>query len=120
MQWFPDAVAIIVEHSLVEIPTRVLTTYTWNVTLTSMMVLKEKCVYSPSNENPAWTDCLTEATVTSPLVIGSLVERWCMSRFKKNSTKAAEGLQFVLNGVIQPLEALRKPTNNLLPCPNQF
>ena len=91
-----------------------MTTFTWNVSLTKYMFVREKCVYSVSAENPEWcvalldmraflflvanrvlactmftcrTDCKTEASVTSSLYIAPMVERFGIERFKYNVKK---------------------------------
>ena len=59
-------------------------------------MIEEKCVYSVSSENKDWTDCTTEARVTSELMISPLVESFGIGRFAKNSVKAKDALQYVL------------------------
>lgn len=61
------------------------------------MMVEEKCIYSASKENPAWTDCSTEARVTSQLLIYPLVEKFGIGRFTKNADKAKDALKDVVD-----------------------
>eukprot|EP00048_Salpingoeca_helianthica_P016586 m.233109 g.233109 ORF g.233109 m.233109 type:complete len:200 (+) comp18981_c0_seq1:68-667(+) len=111
-RWLRDSIALVVEHSVVDAKAKSMTTLTYNISLGNYMFVRELSVYRPSPEDPSKTECTTDASVTSSLVIGSMVERFGIERFKSNSKKAANGLLHVLENFFPyaavPKEVLQK------------
>lgn len=64
--------------------------------------VEEKCVYKVSSENPAWTVCERSAWISSTLFgVGGAIEMFGVKRFRNNSTKAAEGFDYVLTNLFK-------------------
>jgi hypothetical protein len=89
--------AIVVEESIVDPKLRTLTTYTRNINLTRLMSVEEKCVYYASPDNNDWTCCKKEAWIQSRVFGFSWpLQSFGIARYKENSKKATNGLEYVL------------------------
>ena len=54
VQWLGDTTAFVIEHSQVDAKAKIMTTFTWNITLATYMFVREKSTYKVSPENPNW------------------------------------------------------------------
>eukprot|EP00039_Didymoeca_costata_P002733 m.62177 g.62177 ORF g.62177 m.62177 type:complete len:176 (-) comp11492_c0_seq2:61-588(-) len=100
MNIFPGTLAYVIEVSTLDPKERKLTTFTKNITLTSICLAEEKCVYTVSKENANWTMCETSCRVSSNLTIGrGMIESFGMSRFKGNAVKTKAAIQHVLDNL---------------------
>ena len=67
---FPANVAhsvYILEDSIVDPQNQTMTTFTWNINHTWLMVVEERCVYRVNSGNSGWTEIRREAWVSSSL-----------------------------------------------------
>ncbi|XP_018407917.1 PREDICTED: PRELI domain-containing protein 1, mitochondrial [Nanorana parkeri] len=96
---FPANVAhavYILEDSIIDLPKKTLTTYTWNINHSTVMSVEERCTYC---ENPEknWTEIKREAWVSSNVFgFSRPIQEFGLARFKSNVTKATKGFEFIL------------------------
>ncbi|KAK6493691.1 PRELI domain-containing protein 1 [Huso huso] len=55
----------VIEDSIVDPKNKTLTTFSWNINHTRLMVVEERCVYSMSQEKQAWSLAKREAWISS-------------------------------------------------------
>ncbi|XP_076308170.1 preli-like isoform X2 [Tachypleus tridentatus] len=92
----------VVEESVVDPKNKIVTTYTRNIGMISLMVVEEKCVYRPSKENLRWTAIVRQAWVSSSVYgFGRAIQAFGVERFKQNANKAIRGYQYVLEHMFQ-------------------
>lgn len=60
--------------------------------------IEERCEYRPSEENPSVTECHKSAWIDSSVTaFGFAISNFGYQRFKRNSSKASQGFEWVLN-----------------------
>ena len=92
----------LVEESTVDTENRVLTTYTRNVGLGMFMMAVERVRYTVDPANPGNTIAVKEAWIESSLYgLRSAVKNFGVERFRQNCHKASDGLNFVLQQLVQ-------------------
>ena len=74
-----------------------MTTFTWNINHTRLMVVEERCVYRVNSDNSSWTEIRREAWVSSSLFgVSRAVQEFGLTRFKSNVTKTMKGFEYIL------------------------
>uniref|UniRef100_UPI00398E51DA PRELI domain-containing protein 1, mitochondrial-like n=1 Tax=Pristiophorus japonicus TaxID=55135 RepID=UPI00398E51DA len=100
---FPTNLAqsvFVIEDSIVDLQNRTFTTLTQNVNHTRLMLIEEKCVYIPNQENPSWTQVQREAWITSNVFgFSRAIQEFGLARFRRNQTKATEGFEYILSNL---------------------
>ncbi|XP_006007054.1 PRELI domain-containing protein 1, mitochondrial-like [Latimeria chalumnae] len=87
----------IVEDTIVDPVIKTLTSFTWNLNHTRLMLIEEKCVYSINHDNQAWTQVTREAWISSGVFgFSRAIQEFGLARFKSNQVKAMKGLEYVL------------------------
>ncbi|KAL1023817.1 hypothetical protein UPYG_G00046630 [Umbra pygmaea] len=90
----------IVEDSVVDLFTKSLTTYTWNLNHATLMKVEERCVFRESNEQPALTLLRREAWISSGVYgFSRPIQEFGLSRFKSNQVKSMKGLEYALSNL---------------------
>ncbi|XP_034146986.1 PRELI domain-containing protein 1, mitochondrial isoform X2 [Esox lucius] len=90
----------IVEDSIVNLVTKSLTTYTWNLNHTTLMSVKERCVFQESEGRPSLTRLRREAWISSGVYgFSRPIQEFGLARFKSNQVKAMKGLEFALSNL---------------------
>ncbi|XP_004403592.1 PREDICTED: PRELI domain-containing protein 1, mitochondrial-like [Odobenus rosmarus divergens] len=96
---FPANVAhlvYILEDSIVDPQNQTMTTFTWNINHTQLMVVEELCVYCVNSDNSGWTEIRQEAWVSSSLFgVSRAVQGFGLARFKSNVTKTMKGFEYM-------------------------
>ncbi|XP_066526893.1 PRELI domain-containing protein 1, mitochondrial-like [Hoplias malabaricus] len=88
----------IVEDSIVDPKNRRLTTLTWNLNHSKLMMVVERCVFYGERDRPVWTRLTREAWISSGVVgLSRPIQEFGLSRFKSNQTKAMKGLEHALS-----------------------
>lgn len=88
----------VVEETHVDPINQVLTSYTKNISLTSLLTVVEKCVYSKDPSDPTKTQCVKTANFYSPLMLGTgaAIEQYAVRKFKRNADRASMGFNWIL------------------------
>ncbi|XP_030643849.1 PRELI domain-containing protein 1, mitochondrial-like [Chanos chanos] len=87
----------ILEDSVVDPINKRLTTYTWNLNHTTLMTVRERCVFQESENRPAWTELKREAWISSGVYgFSRPIQEFGLARFKSNQAKAMKGLEYAL------------------------
>lgn len=87
----------ILEDSVVDPITKSLTTFTWNLNHTTLMSVRERCVFQQSEEHPQCTEVKREAWISSGIYgFSRPIQEFGLARFKSNQTKSMKGLEYVL------------------------
>ncbi|XP_041964249.1 PRELI domain-containing protein 1, mitochondrial-like [Alosa pseudoharengus] len=87
----------ILEDSVVDPVSKSFTTYTWNLNHTTLMTVRERCVFQQSEERPHCTDIQREAWISSGIYgFSRPIQEFGLARFKSNQVKAMKGLEYVL------------------------
>lgn len=91
----------VVEESYVNPKTKRITTYTRNIGLQKVMTVVEKVEYSPDPEQPgSRTVAKREAWIESGMYgLRRAIEGFGIKRYAKNCDKAAQGFNFVMEGL---------------------
>ncbi|XP_078087308.1 PRELI domain-containing protein 1, mitochondrial-like isoform X2 [Mustelus asterias] len=111
---FPTNVAhsaFVLEDSVVDLKHKTLTTFTWNINHSRLMVVREWCVYRIHPENKTWTQIKREAWISSNLYGFSLAIQECgLASFKSSINKTMKGFEYVLAGMQgeTPMKTLRE------------
>ncbi|XP_071480667.1 PRELI domain-containing protein 1, mitochondrial-like [Diadema antillarum] len=93
----------IVEESIVDPKARTLTTYTRNIGYTNFMVLEEKCVFKPSQDNHSWTELHRSIWVNSSLYgVSRALIAFGVERYKANMAKSNKALQHIIDKLYMP------------------
>ncbi|XP_066526892.1 PRELI domain-containing protein 1, mitochondrial-like, partial [Hoplias malabaricus] len=88
----------IVEDSIVDPKNRRLTTLTWNLNHSKLMMVVERCVFYGERDRPVWTRLTREAWISSGVFgLYRPIQEFGLSRFKSNQTKAMKGLEHALS-----------------------
>ncbi|XP_066527648.1 PRELI domain-containing protein 1, mitochondrial-like [Hoplias malabaricus] len=88
----------IVEDSIVDPKNRRLTTLTWNLNHSKLMMVVERCVFYGERDRPVWTRLTREAWISSAVFgLSRPIQEFGLSRFKSNQTKAMKGLEHALS-----------------------
>ena len=97
---FPANVAhsvYILEDSIVDPQNQTMTTFTWNINHTWLMVVEERCVYRVNSGNSGWTEIRREAWVSSSLFgVSRAVQEFALARFKSNMAKTMKDFEYIL------------------------
>ncbi|KAL1772737.1 PRELI domain-containing protein 1, mitochondrial [Sigmodon hispidus] len=74
-----------------------MTTFTWNINHTRLMVVEERCVYCVNSDNSGWTQIRWEAWVSSSLFgVSRAVQAFGLALYKSNVTKTVKGFEYIL------------------------
>ncbi|KAK2093638.1 hypothetical protein P7K49_027376 [Saguinus oedipus] len=74
-----------------------MTTFTWNINHSRLMVVEEQCVYCVNSDNSGWTKIHREAWVSSSLLgVSRAVQEFGLAWFKSNMTKTMKGFEYIL------------------------
>lgn len=88
----------IVEDSIVDPNDRHLTTLTWNLNHSTLMMVVERCVFHGERDRPMWTRLTREAWISSGVFgLSRPIQEFGLSRFKSNQIKAMKGLEHALS-----------------------
>jgi len=94
----PSPTAYLVEESLVDLNKKVITTYTKNISLTTLLDIDEKCIFTKCDSNYEWTAVKRYAWMNSHFYgFASLLEGFGMSRYLSNINRMDAGFDYVLN-----------------------
>ncbi|XP_041123886.1 PRELI domain-containing protein 1, mitochondrial-like isoform X1 [Polyodon spathula] len=103
---FPSNLArsvFVIEDSIVDPKNKTLTTFSWNINHTKLMVVEERCVYSVSQEKQAWSQAKREAWISSGVFgFSRAIQEFGLARFKSNQVKAMRGLDYALSTLHGP------------------
>lgn len=89
--------AYILEDSIIDLHKKTLTTYTWNISHSTVMSVEERCTYYQNPENKNWTEIKREAWVSSNIFgFTRPIQEFGLARFKSNVTKTIKGFEFIL------------------------
>ncbi|MBZ3881152.1 PRELI domain-containing protein 1, mitochondrial [Sciurus carolinensis] len=73
-----------------------MTTFTWNINHTQLMVVKEQCVYRVNADNSGWTEIRREAWVSSSLFgVPRAVQKFGVTRFESNVSKIMKRFEYI-------------------------
>ncbi|XP_006875359.1 PREDICTED: PRELI domain-containing protein 1, mitochondrial-like [Chrysochloris asiatica] len=87
----------ILEDSIVDPQNQTMTTLTWNINHTQLMVVEERCVYCVNSGNSGWTEIHREAWVSLSLFgVSRAVQEFGLARFKSNVTKTMKEFECIL------------------------
>ncbi|XP_062871481.1 PRELI domain containing 1b [Trichomycterus rosablanca] len=88
----------IIEDSIVDPSNRRLTTLTWNLNHSTLMMVVERCVFHGDLERPVWTRLTREAWISSTVFgLSRPIQEFGFSRFRSNQMKAMKGLEHALS-----------------------
>ncbi|UYV66233.1 PRELID1 [Cordylochernes scorpioides] len=110
----------IIEESVVDLEARTITTYTRNIDMRHLMDVEEKCFYLPGEDNA--TTILKNTWVTSSIFgLGRPITSFVMERYKKQATKASQGLVEVLSKIYPsgPAQQSSSPVEQSIVTPIQ-
>jgi len=94
----PSPTAYLVEESLVDLNKKVITTYTKNISLTTLLDIDEKCIFTKCDSNYECTAVKRYAWMNSHFYgFASLLEGFGMSRYLSNINRMDAGFDYVLN-----------------------
>uniref|UniRef100_A0A1B6LL22 PRELI/MSF1 domain-containing protein n=1 Tax=Graphocephala atropunctata TaxID=36148 RepID=A0A1B6LL22_9HEMI len=95
----------ILEESVVDPKEKQITTYTRNIGYVKVMNIVEKVVYKVSDEDSSLTVAERSAWVESKMFgLSRAIEAFGIDRFRKNTQKAVNGFNYVLNNMFPKVE----------------
>lgn len=87
----------IVEESVVDPQSNVITTYTRNICHKNLMLIEEKCDYKVSTDNLLWTLWDKKAYIKSTVFgLSRALQAYGVQKFPKNCKRSAKGLDYIL------------------------
>lgn len=99
----------LIEESFVDSRNKTITTYTRNVGLSNFMTVAERVVYKICPTNPAQTVAVKEAWVESRFYgLRTAIKNFGIERFKRNTVRATEGFNLVLERLQHQQVSLRE------------
>lgn len=114
-RFVPSRICYILEESMVDPVNKVFETNTRNIGMQTIMTVDENVVYRPANDNPNTTISERKAWIDSNMYgLSKAVQAVGTERFKHGCTKAAKGLQLVLDAMYSNGENTIDTNNTIL------
>ncbi|XP_076992138.1 PRELI domain containing protein 3A [Tamandua tetradactyla] len=100
------------EHSIVDPVEKRMELCSTNITLTNLVSVNERLVYTPHPENPEMTVLTQEAIITvKGISLGSYLESLMASTISSNAKKGREAVEWVIGSLNAELEDLAAPAS---------
>jgi len=98
MKFLPTTTVYIVEESHIDIPNKVITTYSRNITHNTLLSVEERSVFTVDRDNEELTRVERHAWIESFFIgLSPVFERFGLSRYKSNIQRMHQGFNSVLN-----------------------